>query len=218
MSCQLSIAQQITDNRQLITLKKNTMKKIAILSYGAGNVASVQNALERLGIEAFISDNPSELMQADKLIFPGVGHASHAMERIKQKGLDEVLKSFDRPLLGICLGMQLMGKISEEGPTNGLGLMDFNVKLFKIKEKVPHMGWNSIDIDPNPLFNGIPNGSYFYFVHSYYAQICENTTARCNYEIPFTAAVWKNNLFGVQFHPEKSGELGIELLENFINL
>lgn len=192
--------------------------KIAILSYGAGNVASVQNALDRLGINSFISDKPDELMMADKLIFPGVGHATHAMENIKSKGLDKVLKSFDRPLLGICLGMQLMGKISEEGPTQGLGLMDFNVKLFKITEKVPYMGWNSVDVIDNPLFKGIPNASYFYFVHSYYAEVSKETVATCNYSIPFTAAVSKNNLFGVQFHPEKSGELGIEILENFINI
>jgi glutamine amidotransferase len=192
--------------------------KIAILSYGAGNVASVQNALERNGINSFISDKPNELMMADKLIFPGVGHATHAMENIKRKGLDKVLESFDRPLLGICLGMQLMGKMSEEGPTQGLGLMDFNVKLFKINEKVPHMGWNNVEINENPLFKGIPNGSYFYFVHSFYAELGKETIATCNYSIPFTAAASKKNLFGVQFHPEKSGEFGIELLKNFTDL
>jgi glutamine amidotransferase len=192
--------------------------KIAILSYGAGNVASVQNALERNGINSFISDKPNELMMADKLIFPGVGHATHAMENIRSKGLEKVLKSFDRPLLGICLGMQLMGKMSEEGPTQGLGLMDFNVKLFKINEKVPHMGWNNVEINENPLFKGIPNGSYFYFVHSFYAELGKETIATCNYSIPFTAAASKKNLFGVQFHPEKSGEFGIELLKNFTDL
>jgi glutamine amidotransferase len=191
--------------------------KIAILSYGAGNVASVQNALDRLGINSFISDKPDELMMADKLIFPGVGHATHAMENIKSKGLDIVLKTFDRPLLGICLGMQLMGKMSEEGQTQGLSLMGFNVKLFKINEKVPHMGWNSVDVIDNPLFKGIPNASYFYFVHSYYAEVSKETVATCNYSIPFTAAVSKNNLFGVQFHPEKSGEAGLKILENFVN-
>jgi len=130
--------------------------KIAILSYGAGNVASVQNALERLGISAFISDKPTELMQADRLIFPGVGHATHAMQQIEQRGLNEVLKSYKRPLLGICLGMQLMGNQSEEGKTQGLGLIDFEVKQFKISAKVPHMGWNSIEISESPLFKGIP--------------------------------------------------------------
>lgn len=192
--------------------------KIAILSYGAGNVASVHNALERLGINTIITDKPNELMMADKLIFPGVGHATHAMENIKSKGLDKVLKSFDRPLLGICLGMQLMGKMSEEGSTQGIGLMDFNVKLFKINEKVPHMGWNSIETTENPLFKGIPNGSFFYFVHSYYAEVSEETIATCNYSLPFTAAANKDNFFGVQFHPEKSGEMGLEILNNFINI
>lgn len=192
--------------------------KITILSYGAGNVASVYNALERLGIKATISDEPKTLLASDKLIFPGVGHATHAMARIKDKGLDTVLNSFKRPLLGICLGMQLMGKFSEEGPINGLGLMDFNVKLFKIKEKVPHMGWNSIEINDNPIFKGIPNGSYFYFVHSYYAELSNETIATCKYSIPFTAAVCKSNQFGVQFHPEKSGEAGMELLRNFIEI
>ena len=193
-------------------------QKIAILSYGAGNVASVYNALERLGVKATISDDPKTLNTADKLIFPGVGHATHAMERIREKGLDTVLKTFNRPMLGICLGMQLMGKTSEEGPINGLGLMDFDVKLFKTKEKVPHMGWNRIETIENPIFKGIPNGSYFYFVHSYYAEISENTIATCNYSIPFTASAFKNNLFGVQFHPEKSGEVGMGLLRNFTEI
>jgi glutamine amidotransferase len=195
------------------------VSKVAILSYGSGNVASVQNALERLGINSFISDKPDELMKADKLIFPGVGHATHAMENIRRKKLDSVLKSFNRPILGICLGMQLMGKLSEEGSTLGLGLIDFNVKLFRIPEKVPHMGWNSIEVTTkSPLFKGISNGSYFYFVHSYYAEMCNDTIATCNYSIPFTSAVCKNNRFGVQFHPEKSGGAGIEVLRNFIEI
>ncbi len=192
--------------------------KIAILSYGAGNVASVQYALDRLGIESFISGDPKELNMADKLIFPGVGHASHAMQSLAQRGLDKFLKDFDRPLLGICLGMQLMGRYSEEGSTAGLGLMDFDVKLFRIDQKVPHMGWNSVEINDNLLFKGIPNGSHFYFVHSYFAEICPETTVSCNYSIPFTAAVQNGNRYGVQFHPEISGEMGNELLENFINL
>ncbi len=194
------------------------MSKVAILSYGAGNVASVQNTLERLGVNAFISDKPSELMQADRLIFPGVGHANYTMDTINSKGLDTVLTSFKRPILGICLGMQLMGRTSEEGNTLGLNLMDFNVKRFKIPEKVPHMGWNNIEVTNNPLFKGVPSGSYFYFVHSYYAELSNNTIATCNYAIPFTAAVNKDNRFGVQFHPEKSGDAGVEILRNFINL
>lgn len=194
------------------------MSKVAILSYGAGNVASVQNALNRLGVKALISDNPAELMQADRLIFPGVGHAAHAMRNINGKGLDTVLTSFKQPILGICLGMQLMGKISEEGATSGLNLMDFSIKQFKIPEKVPHMGWNSIKVTENPLLKGISSGSYFYFVHSYYAELSNNTIATCNYAIPFAAAVSKDNRFGVQFHPEKSGDAGLEILRNFVNL
>jgi glutamine amidotransferase len=192
--------------------------KIAILSYGAGNVASVQYALDRLGIESFISDNPVELAMADKLIFPGVGHATHAMQSLTEKGLDKFLITYNRPILGICLGMQLMGRYSEEGSTKGLGFMDFNVKLFRINQKVPHMGWNSVEINDNLLFKGLPNGSHFYFVHSYYAEICSETVVTCNYSIPFTAAVRKGSMYGVQFHPELSGEMGNELLENFINL
>jgi glutamine amidotransferase len=192
--------------------------KIAILSYGAGNVASVQFALDRLGIESFISDNPVELAMADKLIFPGVGHATHAMQSLNEKGLDKFLITYNRPILGICLGMQLMGQFSEEGSTKGLGFMDFNVKLFRINQKVPHMGWNSVEIMDNLLFKGLPNGSHFYFVHSYYAEISSETVVTCNYSIPFTAAVRKGNIYGVQFHPELSGEMGNELLENFINL
>ena len=198
--------------------QRSNEQRVAILSYGAGNVASVKNALERLGVNAFISENPSELMQADRLIFPGVGHAAHAMEQIKTKGLDKVLQTFERPLLGICLGMQLMGNSSEEGATHGLGLIDFNVKKFNINEKVPHMGWNSIQLTDSILFKNIPSNSFFYFVHSYYAEICRNSIATCDYEITFTAAVCKDNNFGVQFHPEKSGDAGMQVLRNFINL
>jgi glutamine amidotransferase len=208
----------IRDNQPNQRYRRSMKQKIAILSYGAGNVASVKNALERLGVNAFISENPRELMQADRLIFPGVGHATHAMQRIKKKGLGKVLQTFERPLLGICLGMQLMGNSSEEGATHGLGLIDFNVKKFNINEKVPHMGWNSIQLTDSILFKNIPSNSFFYFVHSYYAEICRNSIATCDYEIPFTAAVSKENYFGVQFHPEKSGDAGMQVLKNFIDL
>lgn len=208
----------IRDNQPNQRYRRSNEQRVAILSYGAGNVASVKNALERLGVNAFISENPSELMQADRLIFPGVGHAAHAMEQIKTKGLDKVLQTFERPLLGICLGMQLMGNSSEEGATHGLGLIDFNVKKFNINEKVPHMGWNSIQLTDSILFKSIPSNSFFYFVHSYYAEICRNSIATCDCEIPFTAAVCKENYFGVQFHPEKSGDAGMQVLRNFINL
>lgn len=209
---------KISGNLSSQRYQRSMKQKIAILSYGAGNVASVSNALNRLGVSSFVSDKPEELMLADRLIFPGVGHAAHAMEQIKTKGLEKVLQTFDRPLLGICLGMQLMGNSSEEGAAQGLGLIDFNVNKFNINEKVPHMGWNSIQLTDNILFNNIPSNSFFYFVHSYYAEICRNSIATCDYEIPFTAAVSKENYFGVQFHPEKSGDAGMQVLKNFIDL
>ena len=191
---------------------------IGIITYGAGNVASVQNALDRLGVKSLISDDRKTLEQCDKLIFPGVGHAAHAMENLSRKGLDKVLQDFRRPVLGICLGMQLMGSESEEGPTKGLGLLGFRVKRFDISEKVPHMGWNSIEIKDHPLFDGIENGSHFYFVHGYYAELFAGTIASTDYEIPFSAAVASGNYFGVQFHPEKSGPVGAKILENFVKL
>jgi imidazole glycerol-phosphate synthase subunit HisH len=191
---------------------------IGIISYGAGNVASVQNALDRLGVKSLISSDRKTLEQCDKLIFPGVGHATHAMENLSRKGLDKLLQDYNRPVLGICLGMQLMGSESEEGPTKGLGLIDFRVKRFEISEKVPHMGWNSIEVNDNPLFEGIANGTHFYFVHGYYAELSKETIASSEYEIPFSVAVASGNYFGVQFHPEKSGPAGAKILENFVKL
>lgn len=181
-------------------------------------MASVQNALDRLGVKSLISDDRKTLEHCDMLIFPGVGHAAHAMENLSRKGLDKVLQDFRRPVLGICLGMQLMGSESEEGPTKGLGLLDFRVKRFDIGGKVPHMGWNSIEVNDSPLFNGIENGSHFYFVHGYYAELFAGTIASSDYEIPFSAAVASGNFFGVQFHPEKSGPAGAKILENFVKL
>ena len=192
--------------------------KIGILSYGAGNIASVKNSLNRLGINSFLSSSPQELMMADKLIFPGVGHATLTMQNIERNGLDRLLKEYTNPILGICLGMQLMGSNTEEGPTNGLGMINFRVKLFGTGLKVPHMGWNSITPKESPLFKGIPCGSFFYFVHSFYGEVCQNTIASCNYGIDFTAAVAHGSQYGVQFHPEKSGDAGMEVLRNFVQL
>ncbi len=190
-----------------------------IISYGAGNVASVENALKRLGESSFVSSDIKELSKADRLIFPGVGHAQRAMGALMERGIDKFLENYNRPVLGICLGMQLLGIYSEEGETKALGLIDFEVKKFTGQLKVPHTGWNSISIaTPNPLFKGIDCGTYFYFVHSYFAPLCSNTIATCNYGTDFTAAVCQNNYYGVQFHPEKSGDAGMQLLQNFFRL
>ncbi len=155
---------------------------------------------------------------ADRIIFPGVGHASITMGSIRTNGLDSLLREFPRPMLGICLGMQLLGTHTEEGPTVGLGLMGFRVKLFQTQLKVPHMGWNSVTNLKGPLFKGIPEGAFFYFVHSYYAELSPSTIGACNYSNDFAAAVAQGNNYGLQFHPEKSGDAGMEVLRNFVGL
>jgi glutamine amidotransferase len=192
--------------------------KVAIVKYNAGNIMSVSYALNRLGIEPIVTDNPLELQQADKVIFPGVGEASTAMTYIRQRGLDTVLKNLKQPFLGICLGMQLMGSHSEEGDTECLGIFDAKVKKFPATDKVPHMGWNQIFDFKNPLLNGIEEQSYVYFVHSYYVELCKDTAVHCDYIIPFSAGLQKDNFYAFQFHPEKSGETGAKILENFIQL
>lgn len=194
------------------------MSKVAIAAYGAGNLASVVNALERLGANATIATNANELLAADRVIFPGVGHASQAMTMLKERGLSKAIVNFKQPLLGICLGMQLLGKRSEEGSTTGIGALNFEVKRFDVSLKIPHMGWNTIQEPRGKLFEGIPSETFFYFVHSYYVPVTPTTTACCTYEISFTAAVEQNNFFGVQFHPEKSGDAGMQLLKNFLKL
>lgn len=192
--------------------------KVAIVKYNAGNIQSVTYALNRLGVEPIITDVPEELMAADKVIFPGVGEASSAMKYLKEKGLDIVLKNLKQPFLGVCLGMQLMCKHSEEGDTECLGIFDANVKRFPPQDKVPHMGWNAIKSLNGTLTESVPEDSYVYFVHSYCAEICEDTVAKCDYIIPFTAGLQKGNYYAYQFHPEKSGDIGAKILENFINL
>ncbi len=193
-------------------------QNIKIVRYGAGNIASVVNALSRLGIDAGLAACPADLEKADKLIFPGVGHAKPAMESLKLTGLDRALKEFSRPVLGICLGMQLMASSSEEGNMKGLGLFNVTIKRFSGKEKVPHMGWNSIRGLNGPLFERLSEESHVYFVHSYYMPRTDFTAACCSYGVEFSAAAWRDNFFGVQFHPEKSGYTGEKILENFINL
>jgi glutamine amidotransferase len=176
--------------------------KIAIIDYGAGNIQSIQFALNRLGYEGVLTNNPSEIQSADKVIFPGVGEASSAMEKLKNSGLDKVIPTLTQPVLGICLGMQLMCKYSEEGNTNGLGIFDVDVIKFSNEVKIPQIGWNTIYNLNSPLFDGIKENEYMYLVHSFYASIIENTIATTNYELEYSTALQKDNFYGVQFHPE----------------
>lgn len=191
---------------------------IAIIKYNAGNIKSVENALLRLGYECVITDNESEILRAEKVIFPGVGEASSAMKYLKEKQLDQIIPLLEQPVLGICLGLQLMCKHSEEGNTNGLGIFDTTVKKFSPKEIVPHMGWNNSSQYQGELFQDIHSNSDFFYVHSYYAEMCDATIAVCDYILPFSAALQKNNFYAVQFHPEKSATIGAQLLKNFITL
>ncbi|MCF6243164.1 MAG: imidazole glycerol phosphate synthase subunit HisH [Bacteroidales bacterium] len=190
--------------------------KTVIIDYNAGNVRSVYYALKRLGIEAEISDNPERIKSADKVIFPGVGEAGSTMQYLQSKGLDTVIRELTQPVLGICLGMQLLCSFSEEGNTKCLDIFPNSVKLFKGTEKVPHVGWNSIFNLKGDLFKNIPENSFVYFVHSYYVEILDDTVAACNYMQNFSAAIQKDNFYAVQFHPEKSGETGSQILKNFL--
>jgi len=192
--------------------------KIVIIDYGAGNIQSIQFALERLGYSAVLSDDPNEIRSADKVIFPGVGEASSAMKKLVESGLDKVIPELTQPVLGICLGMQLMCASSEEGNTKGLGIYDVDVVRFTRKVKVPQIGWNQIRELKSPLFKGIPENEYIYLVHSYYAPLSKDTIAVTDYELPYSSAMGKNNFWGVQFHPEKSSDVGERILNNFINL
>lgn len=191
---------------------------IAIVKYNAGNITSVQNALERLGYSSMVTDNPKLIQQAEKVIFPGVGEASSAMQYLREKGLDEVIKNLTQPVLGICLGQQLMCRFSEEGNTECLGIFNTIVKKFEPRLKVPHMGWNTLETQNSELYNGISSEENFYFVHSYYAEISQETTAVCDYIVPFSASMQKNNFYATQFHPEKSSQAGEQLLLNFLQL
>lgn len=195
--------------------------KIAIIDYNAGNVKSVLFALKRLGHEAILTDDHEIIETADKVIFPGVGEASSTMEHLKKKGLDRVIKNLRQPVLGVCLGMQLLCKYSEENDTECLGLIPQKVRLFTPKDKqqkVPHMGWNSIyDLD-NGLFEPSLELKQAYFVHSYFVEAGEYTTALCEYILPFSAAIQKDNFYATQFHPEKSGPVGEQILKNFLKL
>ncbi len=192
--------------------------KLVVLKYNAGNIQSVLFALDRLGVSALITDDNEEIISADKIIFPGVGEASSAMSYLRQRNMDIVLKNLTQPVFGICLGMQLLCKHSEEGNTNCLGIFDTNVSKFQGDEKVPQIGWNNISDLRSGLFNGIEDNSFCYFVHSYYAELCNDTTAVTEYGIKFSSALQKNNFYGVQFHAEKSSTVGEKILKNFLDL
>jgi imidazole glycerol-phosphate synthase subunit HisH len=191
---------------------------IAILKYSAGNIKSVQNALTRLGYKSIITDNASELSNADKVIFPGVGEASSAIHYLKERGLDKTIISLKQPVLGICLGLQLMCRFSEEGETKCLGIFDTDVRLFPPVDKIPHMGWNNCLTMKGDLFKSITVDDDLYYVHSYYAEISSSTLATCDYILPFSAAMQKENFYATQFHPEKSAETGEKILKNFLAL
>jgi imidazole glycerol-phosphate synthase subunit HisH len=190
----------------------------AIVKYNAGNTQSVENAVKRLGFECIVSADKDTLLAADSVIFPGVGHASTAMAHLKATGLDTLLPQLTQPVLGICLGLQLMCRFTEEGNTPGLGIFDVDVKRFPATDIVPHMGWNNVKHNGNGLFRGIAPNEHFYFVHSYYAGLCTGTTAQCDYILPYSAVLQKDNFYAVQFHPEKSGTAGEQLLKNFLLL
>lgn len=191
---------------------------IAVLKYNAGNIQSVQNALIRLGYESMVTDDPEEIISAEKVIIPGVGEAFSAMRYLKEKKLDGVITGLKQPVLGICLGLQIMCAWSDEGGTRGLGIFDAVVKKFPPFEKVPHMGWNSFSAMKGSLFRGLNPGEDVYFVHSYYAEITDYTSAICDYVLPFSAAMHRDNFYAVQFHPEKSADTGEKILLNFLGL
>jgi len=195
--------------------------KIAIIKYNAGNIRSVLYALERIGHTAVVTDNADEIQNADKVIFPGVGEASTAMNYLKDRNLDNLICSLTQPVLGICLGMQLMCKYSEENDTKCLGIFDETVRKFEVeslKLKVPQIGWNSIYDLKTDLFRNVTENSYCYFVHGYYAAKGEHTIATTDYVQPYSSALRKNNFYGVQFHPEKSATAGERILSNFLKL
>lgn len=201
------------------------LMKVAVVKYNAGNIFSVVHALKRMGVEPLLTDSPEELRSADRVIFPGQGEASGAMHYLRERGLDQVIRSLTQPVLGICIGQQLMCRHSEEGDTDCLGIFDADVKRFipqKHEDKIPHMGWNSIRNYKiqNPqlnLFKGL-DGEFVYFVHSFYVPVCENTAAVTEYIHPFSSAMQKDNFFATQFHPEKSGKVGQQILHNFLEL
>ena len=195
--------------------------KVAVVKYNAGNIRSVDYALKRLGVEAVITADKEILQSADKVIFPGVGEAGTTMNHLKATGLDELIKNLRQPVFGICLGMQLMCRHSEEGEVDCLKIFDVDVKRFvpeKHEDKVPHMGWNTIGKTNSKLFEGFTEEEFVYFVHSFYVPVCDFTAAETDYIHPFSAALHKDNFYATQFHPEKSGKTGERILRNFLDL
>ncbi len=202
---------------QSVTFNKGNIM-IAILKYNAGNIQSVRNALNRLGCANKVTDDPHEILSAGKVIIPGVGEASSAMRYLRCAGLDKVIISLKQPVLGICLGLQLLCRHSDEGDTQCLGIFRSYVRRFPSLDKVPHMGWDNLESTSGRLFRGIEKDEDFYFVHSYYAEISTETTAVCNYIVPFSAAMQNGNFYATQFHPEKSADTGVKILKNFLDL
>ena len=197
------------------------MSEIAIIKYNAGNVQSVLHALERLGKTAIWTDDPEKIRQAERVIFPGVGEASTAMRHLQERGLDQVIRALQQPVLGICLGLQLFCRHSEENDTACLGIFDVDVRKFNTEAerlKVPHIGWNTLQDFRGPLFEGVPESSFVYFVHSYFAEKTVDAVATTEYGKPFAAALQRDNFYAVQFHPEKSGETGDRILDNFLKI
>ncbi|GAA3508069.1 imidazole glycerol phosphate synthase subunit HisH [Aquimarina addita] len=192
--------------------------KIVIINYGAGNIQSIKFAIQRLGYEAVLSHNPEEIRAADKVIFPGVGEASSAMRKLRASGLDILVPQLKQPVLGICLGMQLMCSHTEEGDTEGLGIFDVDVVRFSNQVKVPQIGWNQIESLNSPLFEGVDEKEYIYLVHSYYAPVTKNTVAQSTYGVTYATALQKDNFYGTQFHPEKSSATGSKILKNFLDI
>lgn len=194
---------------------------VAIVKYNAGNIYSVVNALRRLGVEPLLTDNAQELRQADRVIFPGQGEAGGAMAYLRQRGLDQLIRSLRQPVLGICVGQQLLCRHSEEGDTDCIGVFDADVVKFRPsrhEDKVPAMGWNTIANTRSPLFNGFERPEYVYFVHSFYVPLCADTAAVADYIQPYSAAMHKDNFYATQFHPEKSGQVGERIIKNFLEI
>ena len=200
--------------------------EVAIVKYNAGNVYSVVNALRRMGIEPLLTDDAEALKKADRVMFPGQGHAGEAMDYLRARRLDEVIRDLKQPVFGICVGQQLLCKHSEEGDTDCIGIFDAEVKRFqpeRHEDKVPCMGWNELKIENgklkiNPILEGLGEHPYVYFVHSYYVPVCEETIATADYILPYSASMHKDNFYTCQFHPEKSGKVGEQILRNFLSL